>query len=42
MNQVVRGVLGDGVKGEEALDIGNQNSKDELKKVVSKPHSSYQ
>jgi len=30
------------VKGEEASDLDDPNSKDKPKEVVSKPHSSYQ
>jgi len=37
-----QGVGDIGVKGEEALDLGDLNSKDGPKKVVSKPQSSYQ
>ena len=37
-----RGVLGIGVKGDEASDLDDPNSKDKSKEVVSKPHSSYQ
>ena len=42
VSQGSRGVVGVEAKGEEASDLGDSNSKDGPKKVVSKPHSSYQ